>query len=135
MPTINPFARPVYLMAKPAGSLCNLRCKYCYYLEKGKLYDNNEKHIMSDPLLEKFIKDYNNWRINFRIFLLFSCSCNLFIKLSILPQIEFCRLNYVVKPQNRYRTNECGNSIYKQTQKKRPSIIMYICYPTYKTNS
>ena len=58
MPTINPFARPVYLMAKPAGSLCNLRCKYCYYLEKGKLYDNNEKHIMSDQLLEKFIKDY-----------------------------------------------------------------------------
>ena len=55
MPTINPFARPVYLMAKPAGSLCNLRCKYCYYLEKGKLYDNNEKHIMSDQLLEKFI--------------------------------------------------------------------------------
>lgn len=47
---------------------------------------------------QKFIKDYNNWRINFRIFLLFSCSCNLFIKLSILPQIEFCRLNYVVKP-------------------------------------
>ena len=42
MPTINPFARPVYLMAKPAGSLCNLRCKYCYYLEKSKLYDNNE---------------------------------------------------------------------------------------------
>ena len=58
MPTINPFARPVYLMAKPAGSLCNLRCKYCYYLEKSKLYDNNEKHIMSDQLLEKFIKDY-----------------------------------------------------------------------------
>ena len=57
MPTINPFARPVYLMAKPAGSLCNLRCKYCYYLEKSKLYDNNEKHIMSDQLLDKFIKD------------------------------------------------------------------------------
>lgn len=58
MPTINPFARPVYLMAKPAGSLCNLRCKYCYYLEKSKLYDHNEKHIMSDQLLEKFIKEY-----------------------------------------------------------------------------
>ena len=58
MPTINPFARPVYLMAKPAGSLCNLRCKYCYYLEKSKLYDKNEKHIMSDQLLDKFIKDY-----------------------------------------------------------------------------
>lgn len=30
------FARPMYVMLKPAGSLCNLRCKYCYYLEKDK---------------------------------------------------------------------------------------------------
>lgn len=59
MPTTNPFARPVYMMAKPAGSLCNLRCKYCYYLEKSKLYDNrNERHIMSDQLLEKFVREY-----------------------------------------------------------------------------
>lgn len=58
MQTTNPFARPVYMMAKTAGSLCNLRCKYCYYLEKAKLYDNNEKHVMSDQLLERFTKQY-----------------------------------------------------------------------------
>lgn len=58
MQTTNPFARPVYMMAKTAGSLCNLRCKYCYYLEKAKLYDNNEKHVMSDQMLERFTKQY-----------------------------------------------------------------------------
>lgn len=58
METINPFARPMYVMLKPAGSLCNLRCKYCYYLEKSKLYTEQKKHIITDQLLEKFIKEY-----------------------------------------------------------------------------
>ena len=30
------FGRPLYVMAKPAGASCNLRCKYCYYLEKSQ---------------------------------------------------------------------------------------------------
>ena len=38
MSTIAPFSKPLYVMLKPAGSLCNLACKYCYYLEKQKLY-------------------------------------------------------------------------------------------------
>lgn len=58
MPTINPFARPLYVMLKPAGSLCNLRCKYCYYLEKGKLYSDDKNHVMSDELLSRFIREY-----------------------------------------------------------------------------
>ena len=45
-------------MLKPAGSLCNLRCKYCYYLEKNKLYKQCKNHVISDELLEKFIKEY-----------------------------------------------------------------------------
>lgn len=45
-------------MLKPAGSLCNLRCKYCYYLEKDKLYKQCKNHVISDELLEKFIKEY-----------------------------------------------------------------------------
>lgn len=52
------FARPMYVMLKPAGSLCNLRCKYCYYLEKDKLYKQCKTHVISDELLEKFIKEY-----------------------------------------------------------------------------
>ena len=58
MTTFTPFARPRYIIAKPAGSLCNLACHYCYYLEKAKLYQDTPKQIMSDELLEKFIKEY-----------------------------------------------------------------------------
>lgn len=55
---ISPFASPLYLLAKPAGSRCNLACKYCYYLEKAKLYADSPTEVMSDELLEKFIHDY-----------------------------------------------------------------------------
>ena len=58
MEIFNPFARPMYVMLKPAGSLCNLRCKYCYYLEKQKLYSNCKNQIITDSMLEKFIKEY-----------------------------------------------------------------------------
>ena len=56
-----PFARPLYLMAKPVGSVCNLACSYCYYLEKAHLYhpDGGGKgFVMSDALLERFIRQY-----------------------------------------------------------------------------
>lgn len=53
------FSRPVYMVAKPAGAICNLRCEYCYYLEKEKLSDRRPaEQIMSDELLEKFIESY-----------------------------------------------------------------------------
>ncbi len=56
--TLAPFAKPLYVMTKPVGAVCNLACKYCYYLEKSNLYKDNSKHVMSDELLEKFIKEY-----------------------------------------------------------------------------
>ncbi len=55
---IKPFARPLYVMLKPVGSSCNLSCDYCYYLEKQNLYKDSNNHLMSDSLLEKFIKEY-----------------------------------------------------------------------------
>jgi len=55
---ISPFVKPVYVMLKPVGSLCNLACDYCYYLEKGKLYPEVKNHVMNEALLEKFIKEY-----------------------------------------------------------------------------
>ena len=56
--TYAPFAKPLYVMVKPAGSICNLACDYCYYLEKANLYKENRNHVMNDVLLEKFIKEY-----------------------------------------------------------------------------
>jgi len=53
-----PFAHPLYMMAKPAGPMCNLSCRYCYYLEKSDLYQEYINKVMSDTLLENFIDEY-----------------------------------------------------------------------------
>ncbi len=56
-----PFAKPLYVMTKPVSSMCNLSCRYCYYLEKANLYRNEDKagrFTMSEDLLERFIRDY-----------------------------------------------------------------------------
>jgi uncharacterized protein len=55
---IAPFAKPLYVMLKPVGAVCNLRCKYCYYLEKKDLYPDSATYTMSDDLLEEFICRY-----------------------------------------------------------------------------
>lgn len=54
----NPFVKPLYVMLKPAGAHCNLACKYCYYLEKNKLYPTAQRHLMSDEMLEQFTREY-----------------------------------------------------------------------------
>lgn len=51
------YGRPLYLMAKPAGAACNLRCSYCYYLEKRDLYQGSSQ-LMDEETLELFIKEY-----------------------------------------------------------------------------
>lgn len=53
-----PLSSPTYVMAKPAGPLCNLACKYCYYLEKQNLYKQQHGKTMSDETLETFVRDY-----------------------------------------------------------------------------
>ena len=58
MAVFAPFSRPLYIMAKPAGALCNLACDYCYYLEKSKLYPHHPASVMSDELLETFVEEY-----------------------------------------------------------------------------
>ena len=68
-----PFARPLYVMTKAAGSLCNLACEYCYYLEKNNLYKDiqpDKRFIMSDQLLERFI--------------------DMYIQSQTTPQVQFC---------------------------------------------
>lgn len=60
--TANPWARPFTVMGKPCGAACNMRCDYCYYLDKVNLYrgDNGAqpKTEMSYELLERFVRDY-----------------------------------------------------------------------------
>ncbi len=45
-----------HLLAKPTGSVCNLDCAYCFFLEKEKLYPG-QRSRMSDELLERYIRE------------------------------------------------------------------------------
>jgi len=75
----NPYSRPLYVMAKPAGPMCNLACDYCYYLEKSSLIPSlvprdsiarSPSHsplafgegagvrFMTDAMLERFVSQY-----------------------------------------------------------------------------
>jgi len=54
----NKKAQPFVIMAKPVGSRCNMRCSYCYYLEKGQYSSNASQSRMSFNLLEKLIRQY-----------------------------------------------------------------------------
>jgi uncharacterized protein len=56
-----PFIRPAnappvfHLLAKPRGAICNLDCKYCFYLSKEALYQGSGFR-MSDEMLETYIR-------------------------------------------------------------------------------
>ena len=47
-----------HVIAKPTGPLCNLDCRYCFYLEKEHLYPDIKKWEMKSEILESFIKQY-----------------------------------------------------------------------------
>ncbi|MEI6153066.1 MAG: anaerobic sulfatase maturase, partial [Deltaproteobacteria bacterium] len=47
--------REFQVFAKPAGSVCNLECHYCYYLKKEDLYPKGKPFRMPDDILEEYI--------------------------------------------------------------------------------
>ena len=49
---------PFSLLVKPAGADCNLRCAYCFYLDKAALYPDAVRHRMSDAVLDRLIASY-----------------------------------------------------------------------------
>lgn len=50
--------RAFHVMTKPIGPICNLDCKYCFYLEKEKLFPTNENFKMSEEVLENYVRQY-----------------------------------------------------------------------------
>jgi uncharacterized protein len=50
--------RRIHVMVKPTGAFCNLDCTYCYYLSKQELLGKPESWIISDEVLEAFIRQY-----------------------------------------------------------------------------
>ena len=51
-------ATPFLVMAKPAGPVCNLDCRYCYYLGKTALFPANERFLMTDDVLEAYVRSF-----------------------------------------------------------------------------
>ncbi|MFC2133247.1 anaerobic sulfatase-maturation protein [Bacteroidota bacterium] len=47
-----------HIMVKPTGSVCNLDCQYCFYLEKEKLYPGKKNWAMPEETLKQFIREY-----------------------------------------------------------------------------
>ncbi len=50
--------KPFSLLIKPAGADCNLRCAYCFYLEKCGLYPDSSRHRMTPEVLERLVAGY-----------------------------------------------------------------------------
>ncbi len=46
-----------HLMTKPRGAICNLDCKYCYFLSKERLYPDSQFR-MSETLLEEYTRQF-----------------------------------------------------------------------------
>ena len=44
-----------HLLAKPTGAICNLDCKYCFFLSKEMLYPG-DRFRMSDELLREYVR-------------------------------------------------------------------------------
>jgi uncharacterized protein len=56
MANMSTSARSFHVMTKPIGPICNLDCKYCFYLEKERLHEPGEKWKMSDEVLETYVR-------------------------------------------------------------------------------
>jgi uncharacterized protein len=47
-----------HIMAKPIGPVCNLQCQYCFYLEKERLYPEQDDWRMPPAVLESFVRQF-----------------------------------------------------------------------------
>ena len=46
------------LLIKPASADCNLRCEYCFYLDRSGLYPETPVHRMTDEVLQRLVRSY-----------------------------------------------------------------------------
>ena len=47
--------KPFSLLVKPASADCNLRCDYCFYLDRCRLYPETRVHRMPDAVLDRMV--------------------------------------------------------------------------------
>jgi uncharacterized protein len=52
------WSREFQIFLKPVGSLCNLDCSYCYYLEKARQPGHGSPFLMHEDMLELYIRQH-----------------------------------------------------------------------------
>ncbi len=50
--------RGLHVIVKPIGAACNMRCRYCFYLEKASLYAQEDSQRIDEETLAVFIRQY-----------------------------------------------------------------------------
>ncbi|HEY9199744.1 MAG TPA: anaerobic sulfatase maturase [Gammaproteobacteria bacterium] len=48
----------MHVLAKPIGPVCDIKCDYCFYLEKRALFAKDEHYRMPDDVLAAYIRQY-----------------------------------------------------------------------------
>jgi uncharacterized protein len=48
----------LHVLAKPIGPVCDIKCDYCFYLEKYALFGTGENYRMPDDVLAAYIRQY-----------------------------------------------------------------------------
>ena len=55
-PSLQP--RGLHVLAKPMGPVCQIKCDYCFYLEKRALFGLGEDYRMPDDVLAAYTAQY-----------------------------------------------------------------------------
>jgi len=50
--------REFQVFVKPVGARCNLACSYCYYLDKQDIVSSSHQGVMSDDILERYVRQH-----------------------------------------------------------------------------
>ncbi|MBE0679086.1 MAG: anaerobic sulfatase maturase [Bacteroidales bacterium] len=50
--------REFQVFVKPVGARCNLACSYCYYLENQDIVSSSPGGVMSDDILERYVRQH-----------------------------------------------------------------------------
>jgi uncharacterized protein len=50
--------RGIHVLAKAMGPVCQIKCDYCFYLEKRALFGQGEDHRMPDDVLAAYTAQY-----------------------------------------------------------------------------
>ena len=56
--TRRPLPQGLHVLAKPIGPVCDIKCEYCFYLEKRGLFPRDEQYRMPDDVLAKYVAQY-----------------------------------------------------------------------------